>query len=57
MKKRILIGIFFPLSYFWIYHFIRYCPLFEYSEKYADIQNAMLFILPATVHHAERKRI
>jgi len=47
MKKRMLIGIFSPLLYFWIYHFLRYCPLFEYSEKYGAIQNAMLFILPA----------
>ena len=47
MKKRLLIGIFSPLLYFWIYHLLRYCPLFEYSEKYGAIQNAMLFILPA----------
>ena len=47
MKKRMLIGIFSPLLYFWIYHFLRYCPSFEYSEKYGAIQIAMLFILPA----------
>ena len=45
MKKSIiLIGIFSPLYYFIVSNMMLYM---EYSEKYAFIQNLMLFILPA----------
>jgi len=46
MKKRnsIIIGIASPGYLFLIYHLMYLC---EYNEMYADIRNAMLFILPA----------
>ncbi len=43
-KSTILIGIFSPLYYFIISNMMLYM---EYSERYAFIQNLMLFILPA----------
>ena len=42
--KNILIGIFSLLFYYCVSHLMF---LWEYNEKYAIIQNAMLFVLPA----------
>ena len=42
--KSILIGIFSLLFYYFVSHLMF---LWEYNEKYAVIQNAMLYILPA----------
>lgn len=49
MKKisSVFIGVCSPLFYYFVVHFMLYCPWFEYNEKYAIIQNAMLFVLPA----------
>lgn len=49
MKKfsSVLIGVCSPLFYYIVRYFMLYCPLFEYNEKYAFLQNALFFILPA----------
>lgn len=42
--KNGLIGILCPLFYYFVLHLML---LWEYNEKYAIIQNTMLFVLPA----------
>lgn len=43
-SKSILIGIFSLLFYYFVLHLMF---LWEYNEKYAVIQNAMIYVLPA----------
>lgn len=47
-KSAVLVGIFAPLYYELVFNLMMYMMLYtEYSERYAFIQNLMIYLLPA----------